>query len=285
MKKIKKNICFLLIICSLSILFNVVNTDTGYGEVYNQTKNQNKTEKIDVFSITDIDTLDCQRLNVVKEKILSFDTDEFVRFINNYIRLHMDNKQKIKDDLEKIGVYIEFANNEQNISIQKIEAYEMEHEIAIARRAGSQLYYVSYMFKFNKKETCPGSYDVLGLFWDSDRLSYDNYSTSETKYVDLRDITNKKKGTLVFNVFDKNIEVGKYYYATVVLAPKVVDGNWYEVGAKYTHTFTTTQTSISLSNKIDYGGSGVVSGSIGYTVTINQIEQMWEKAADNAFKY
>lgn len=63
--------------------------------------------------------------------------------------------------IRKIGVYIEFANNEQNISIQKIEAYEMEHEIAIARRAGSQLYYVSYMFKFNKKRRAL----VRMMFW------------------------------------------------------------------------------------------------------------------------
>ncbi|MGI6405534.1 MAG: hypothetical protein ACOX2E_03740 [Syntrophaceticus sp.] len=237
---------------------------------------------IDNLENLSLSTLSDQEVQKLKNQINRLSDSEFDRFIVEYLRTE-DNKQVAKEKLEKLGVQLVLPSTKE-IEPLKLDAWELDFSVYVTKRGGESFYRIVASYVPNDKETYPASYDALGITWDPSKASYYGYNVSSQTYSSLKDYSQKSKGIVVFNVYDSKLSVGGLYYDAVYVTPKV-SGAWMDFGAKYTHTYLTSNTSVILNPSITYKTPGIVAGSLDYKLNISSKESSWQKADTNAVRF
>jgi len=96
-----------------------------------------------VFDLSnqDLNSLSTENLNKFKQQVNSLSDSDFDSFIVGYLTKEKD-FSKIKNNLSKLGVELQEPKkgNDQSFSIQSFEAWNLELEMAIAKRASDSYY-------------------------------------------------------------------------------------------------------------------------------------------------
>ncbi|MGP0584871.1 hypothetical protein [Paenibacillus timonensis] len=229
-----------------------------------------------------IDLLSLNKLNFLKSEIAELKDSEFDSFVVNYLRNNTDREQTITN-LSKLGVTLTI-NSSQKIQPFLVEAYDSEILAYSAKRIGDSYYrlYADYGFVSDTEDN-PASYDVVGIYWDKNAAKYYSYSNSNSDHNSLRSGQRTGDGLALFNAYDSKMYLNSIndYWVAVYVTPTASTGE-IAFGADWTHTYDIKSTSSTGQASINFGGTGIVGGSIGYSVTTTTTERSWEIADTNA---
>lgn len=234
---------------------------------------------IDNLNNLSLSTLSDKEVQKLKKQINRLADSEFDKFIVEYLRTEV-NKQVAKEKLAKLDVQLVLPSTKV-IEPLKLDAWELDLSVYTVKRGGDSFHRIIADYVPSDKETYPASYDAIGITWDPSKASYYAYNVSSQQHSSLKDYSERNKGIVVFNVYDSRLSVGGVYYDAVYVTPKV-SGAWMDFGAKYTHTYVTYNTSVTLNPSISYTTPGIVSGSLNYKLNISSVESSWQKADTNA---
>lgn len=228
------------------------------------------------------DLLSEDALSSLKSDINKMNDDQFDNFIVNYLRENTDRDQSITN-LSKLGITLTIYPA-QKIKPLIVEAYESEITAYSAKRIGDSYYrlYADYGF-VNDIEDHPASYDVVGIYWDKNAARYYSYNNSNSEHNSLRSGQRTADGLALFNAYDAKMYLNSVndYWVAVYVTPTASSGE-IAFGADWTHTYDTKSTSSTGQASVSFGGSGLVNGSIGYSITTTTTERSWEIADTNA---
>ncbi|MBP1906487.1 hypothetical protein J2Z32_003149 [Paenibacillus turicensis] len=224
----------------------------------------------------EINTMSLQELNTFKKEIYELNDKQFNQFIVKYLKNNTDYEQ-VKKELAKLDVEITVPKLTTNsISPMYTEAYNANLWVTSAKRGGESFYRLIAYYGFDKgyAEWNPATYDVIGVYWNKNAASFYSYENSSDEHNSLKSAQNKSEGLLLFNAYDSKMASGVDFYVAAYVTKK--NNTNIDFGADWTHTYSTKSTSSSGSAKVDFGGNGIVGGSIGYTVTTSTNESSWQ---------
>lgn len=224
------------------------------------------------------------QINNIKNQISSLSNKEFDDFIVTYLTKEKD-FTKIENNLSKVDVEIQAPKKTPLMSIQTLQAWQLNLSITGAKRGGESFYRLISYYTPSTSEPFPASYDGVIISWNKDKASYYLTNTSNSYYNSLKDYNAYTQGTIVFNSYDTNFtsSTGSQYVA-VYVTPIVGTGTL-DFGTQYQHSYTTVTFSGSLNPTIQYSGPGLVTGSVGATINWSTSESVWVKAATNAISW
>lgn len=88
-----------------------------------------------------------------------------------------------------------------------------------------------------------------------------------------------------FNFYD-DIALTNGSYAVIYITPKqVIAGKLLDFGAEWVHTFTELEAQDKGSTNLEFGGTGLVSGSVGCFVTIPTDQKQWRIECVNTVRF
>lgn len=224
--------------------------------------------------------LSTKGIESLKKQIDTMGDREFDDFIVKYLKNNIDH-EKAAVNLSKLGVTLA-KKPSQLIETRSVEAYEADIWVTAAKRGGESFYRLIAYYGFDDaSETKPGSYDVVGIYWNKNSASYYSYNNSSDEKNSLRSGQRSGDGLVLFNAYDDKMYITMDYYVAVYVTPKANGGD-IDFGADWTHTYDEKSTSSTGQASISFGGDGIVSGSIGYSVTTSTTEESWTLADTNA---
>lgn len=236
---------------------------------------------INDLSYITVDKLSSQEQIYLSDKIADLSDNEFDKFIVSVLQ-NTNDRRKLIENLSVLGVEVTPPN--KNIQPNGVPAYNASVWVTSTKRIGDSFYRLIGYTSLDTTERRPGSYDVITIYFDSNKASYYHYNTSD--YTDLRSGQYATSGTVVFNLYDKLMGTTTQYGAVYVTPKSGMSGQWVDFGADWTHTYTKTEvTSITPTTNITFGGVGGVRGSIGVSVNIDpSVEDKWTLADTNAVR-
>lgn len=243
----------------------------------------NNYTTLDSLSKTPITMMSDRDVNNMKASINKMSDKEFDDFITTYISNEVDHNNA-KEKLEKLGVEVNFQEKNPSIVLQSLSPSYVTLSTYSAHRGHDTYYRLFCSFDYSGySESKPATYDVLGMFFNTNMASYYGSNQSDTNYAWLKDSSQYLNGTILFNVDDSKFNrfTGTQYVAVYVIPTST---GTFVYGDKYVHTYNTTSTSTSGSASVSFSGTGVA-GSIGFSVNTSTIETNWEKGDDNALTW
>lgn len=263
----KKLIVLLILTISLISNFNPI-----YADNVDILKN---LDNIEINQMTKVEQ------DLLKKEISKMSDDVFDQYMINLLQ-NSDDLNKLTKNLLYLGVDVFIPKTQYDIL--EVPPYSATISVSSAKRTGDPYYRLYGYTSLSYPETKSGSYDVITVYFDSSKANYYSYNTSS--YTDLRSGLYATSGTVVFNLYDKYMGISTQYGAVYVTPKSGYSGQWVDFGADWTHTFTKPEvTGITPTAQISFGGKGIVSGSIGVSVSIDpSVEQKWDKADTNAFR-
>jgi hypothetical protein len=252
----------------------------------------NKFTAYDVNQLTRID------INDLKRQVKSMSNYDFDNFVAKYIgAAQVDQFEDVVEVLNKLDIEVnkptreyksfkKTASTKNKVTIAALGASYCEVTITSAKRSGESFYRIisTYGIKddgkiYQTKEEKPGTYDVIGVFFDPSYFSYYGNNNSSGSRNSLKDTSQKDSGTILFNAYDQYMVDGETDWVAVYATKKASGAAYY--ATKWTHTWSTKSTSSSNTASVTFGGPGIISGTIGYSVTTTDTEGKWEIMADN----
>lgn len=269
MKKVVRTLGSILM---LSVLMLQVCFAANVSDTYND---------INLQSLATIDakTLPDSQLKRMEEQIQNLSNEEYDALLAYLVNTTSDSN-KLRESLRLVGVdlseihrvYYTPTSEESPAIMPMTEAYQSFMSVYDSSRTGHTNKRISVSYKLNTKESHPGSYDAIVLYYDSTKATYKSYST-EKNYTSLKNGTKAAKGTLVFNFYDK-IAGNNLSHATVEVARTSKSPLHYS--AVWNHSYTKTNVNVTLNPSVSFGGTGGVSGSIGATIAFGSKENVWQ---------
>ncbi|HHV09739.1 MAG TPA: hypothetical protein GXX75_05625 [Clostridiales bacterium] len=244
-------------------------------------KEKNDTT-LDTLSRTPMASISEDDFEEMKTDIDKMSDKEFDDYLTKFISEEPD-QNKAKAKLEKIGVKVDFQQKDQ-YTLQQLYPGNITLTSYSAHR-GHDPYYRLYCSISNNgyAEDRPATYDVVGMFFNSNMASYYGTNVSDSYYVWLKDSSQFSNGTILFNCDDNRFGLfTPTQYVAVYVTPN--QSGYFVYGSKYVHTFNTTSISTSGSATVTFSGTGV-NGSIGFVVHQSTVETNWEKGSDNAITW
>ena len=241
-----------------------------------------KEVNLDSLSNTEVNQLADSNFKSMEASINKMSDKEFDDFITKFIKDEA-NQNDAKEKLSKIGVSVNFQEENQAIGIQSIPSSAITLTTYSAHRGHDPYYRLFCSFSTIETESRPATKDVLGLYFNSNMADYYQSNQSDTRYVNLKDSSQFMNGTILFNVDDSRLNwATDTQYAAIYVIPK--SSGYFLYGGKYAHTYNTTKTTTSGSASVSFSGSGV-SGSVGFSVNTSIHEACWEKSSDNGITW
>ncbi|WP_410771364.1 hypothetical protein [Fontibacillus sp. BL9] len=233
------------------------------------------------LSNEDVSKLSTKGIENIKKQINSMSNKEFDNFIVDYLRNNSDH-DKATINLSKLGVTLEKPS--QAIKTRSVDAWEAELWVTSARRGGESFHRLIAYYGFDQaSETKPASYDVIGVYWNKNAASYYSYNNSDSTKNSLRSGQRTGEGLALFNAYDDKMLITMDYWVSVYVTPKTNGGD-IDFGADWTHTYDQKSTTSTGQASISFGGTGLIEGSIGYSVTTSTTETSWTLSDTNAIE-
>ena len=238
---------------------------------------------INDLCLANIDSLSNDKLKAYQKQIKSLSDSEFDAFIM-YLVQNTENYDILTENLAAFD--IDFTKPESTdagslMAPMSVPSNNATISVASARQ-GSQNYQRLYAYaKLNSTETSPGSDDAIAVYFDSSKATFYSYAAGD--YTSLKSFTQKDNGTIIFNFYDRT-SGSNQGYGVVYVTPKS-SGVWIDYGAEWIHTYTTQNVSYTPSLGFTYSGSGGVGGSAGVSWTVSTVEESWQLADVNSFKW
>ncbi len=236
----------------------------------------------DLASISSENLSDFQ-ITSLKNQIMNLDDKTYDGLIAELVWTTSDYKS-LQKTLEKVGVELSDPKelNDQN-SIQRIPPYDGNIVVYSNKRVTDSYYRLFAEYSLSTVEPFPKSADVIILYYDSTKATYYDYN-AESRYSSLRSGQYATSGTLAFNFYD-DIAFTNYSYSAVYVTPKSgTSGQWLDYGADFVHTYTEYEVSGTFTTSLKFGGTGLVGGSIGCSVTVSPNHVEWSIADLNAVR-
>lgn len=225
-----------------------------------------------------VEQLNSKQASVLKEKIKKMSDQEFDHFIVDYMQQEKD-KDLAKEKLKKLDVDVYYKKCDVNAMI--IDAWEVDYSVTAAKRAGDAYYRLITTIIPKDTEPKPASYDKVGINWDPSLGTYYNYAVCNTSNASLYSASKKSEGLVVFNLYDSKFIKGSSYWVAVYVTPKATN-TWMDFGMEYEHTYAEVSGSFNQNGTVSYTYPGVISGTAGFNVNLQNNEKVWQVADTNA---
>ena len=217
---------------------------------------------------------------------------EYSDVIGNLV-MSTDDYVMLAERLEKCGIKVgcikriypdetapTTANIKANVGIDDITI------IATAtQRTGSTNWRVGAAIMFAHKESGPDTLDAATIYFDSTKANYVGYEVGYTGAITLSSGRYATQGTLAFNYNDQKMVPGTVYTAMAVIKPTAAAGTRIDFGMDYVHSYSTISVvPSSFPIGMDFGGRGLVGGSIGVNFDVTKCEHTISIADTGSFK-
>lgn len=256
-----------------------------------------KRNNTDYLNIKNINSLSESDITKCKKFISSLSDMEVDLFLINYLKNNDFNTAEKDLKLVGIDLYLQKPDvlckvddkSNGTRTIDHIEAWECDVLAFSAKRIGDSYFrlYAQIGWSDNETDGYEGTYDVVGIQWDSEKANYYSYNVLDDYYGSLKDASHISDGTVLFNLYDTKVlpyfeDVLFAVYVTPIYTNQDVD-----FGLKYTHTYREVESTQHGSASVSFSSNdgGVVGGSIGYSVSYSTYETGWDLSDTNAFTY
>lgn len=232
-----------------------------------------------ILATVDASTFSNAQLESMKEKIQSLSNEKYDELLAYLVSTTTD-AEALRDSLSLVGVELSevrhMSRNPEAVATASVvpltEAYQSNMYVYDSSRTGSSNKRISVCYQLKTKESKPASYDAVTLYFNSKRAQYVSIST-ESKYSSVKNATKATNGTVVFNFYD-NIAGTNTSYSTVEV--KRTSTARLDYSAVWSHSYTKTNATVSLNPSVSFGGEGLVSGSIGASISFSNAETVWQ---------
>ena len=175
---------------------------------------------------------------------------------------------------------------EVDLSEVKVQSHENSSNLTLyaSKRKSDTYYRLFAQYTLEPEDYNPGTTDLIIMYFDTSKADYYLYGC-ESNYTSLRSGQYVRAGTLPFNFYD-DIALTNGSYAVIYITPKpVVAGKLLDFGAEWVHTFTELEAQDKGSANLDFGKTGLVSGSVGCSVTVPPDQKQWRIECVNTVRF
>lgn len=233
-----------------------------------------------ILATVDASTFSNAQLESMKEKIQSLSNEKYDELLAYLVSTTTD-AEALRDSLSLVGVELSevrhMSRNPEAVATASIvpltEAYQSNMYVYDSSRTGSSNKRISVCYQLKTKESKPGSYDAVTLFFNSNRAQYVSISTDQN-YSGVKNATKATKGTVVFNFYDKIAGTNVSHSTVEVKRTSTASPLYYS--ALWDHSFTKTNATVAMNPSVSFGGEGGVSGSIGVSISFSSAESSWQ---------